>query len=365
MAQKHAVKLAGFKMEKLRYFKIGLFVISAVIVAVIGVIALGVGTMFQKKNLVETYIEESVQGLDVGSPVRFRGVLVGKVEQITLTSAEYPTSLRYVLVRLDISSNIFQFPIADPTNPNLQVEIERGFRVRLAPQGLTGVAYIEADYLSQERHQPLEIDWRPRYAYIPSARSRITQLSETVERILYNFEEINIPQLTASVEKSLNAMTKLADAANLEGIASQANTLLSELRDTNRQLGMMVNSPELKSALSDTAAAAGSARQILQRADEPITQLLADLPRVSESIHRVAARLDSMTENLPETSVQLQQTLRQLNRMIAGQQRQIDGTLENLQAVTNNIREFAEESRKYPSQLLFGAPPPRSEVFDR
>ena len=37
----------------------------------------------------ETYIEESVQGLDIGSPMKFRGVLVGKVEEITLTSAVY------------------------------------------------------------------------------------------------------------------------------------------------------------------------------------------------------------------------------------------------------------------------------------
>ena len=63
----------------------------ATIIGVIGVVALGVGTIFQKKALVETYIDESVQGLDVGSPVKFRGVPVGKVETISLTSAEYPT----------------------------------------------------------------------------------------------------------------------------------------------------------------------------------------------------------------------------------------------------------------------------------
>ena len=69
-------------MENLRYFKIGLFVIGATIIAIFGVVALGVGTVFKTKNLVETYIEESVQGLDVGSPVKFRGVLVGKVDEV-------------------------------------------------------------------------------------------------------------------------------------------------------------------------------------------------------------------------------------------------------------------------------------------
>ena len=149
-------------MNKLSYFKIGLFVISATVLAVIGIVVLGVGSVFQRTALVETYIEESVQGLDIGSPMKFRGVLVGKVEEITLTSAVYDTKRRYVLVRIGITSNLFQFPLADPNDPNFKAELERGFRVRLAAQGLTGVAYLEADYLDPERNPPLEIDWQPK-----------------------------------------------------------------------------------------------------------------------------------------------------------------------------------------------------------
>jgi phospholipid/cholesterol/gamma-HCH transport system substrate-binding protein len=352
-------------MRKLGYFKIGLFVISAILIGISGVIALGLGSIFQKKNLAETYIEESVQGLDVGSPVKFRGVSIGKVEQITLTSVEYLTRHRYVLVRFDIAPNIFGFPVGDKTNKALEDELQYGFRVRLAAQGLTGVAYIEADYLDPERNPPLKIDWNPEYPYIPSAPSRITQLSESVERILHNFEELDIPQLTASVEKSLTAMTKLAEGANLQEIGRQANALLSEIRDTNRQLRVLVHAPELKSALADAAAAAGTARKLLENAEKPVNQLLVDLPRVSESVSQVALRLEAVTADLPQTSAQFQQTLRQLNRLIVTQQQQIQTTLESLRLVTEDIQEFANESRRYPSQILFGAPPPRSEVFEQ
>ncbi|HEX5022304.1 MAG TPA: MlaD family protein, partial [Candidatus Binatia bacterium] len=86
-------------MEKLSYFKIGIFVISATVIGVFGLLVLGVGSILQKKALVETYIDESVQGLDVGSRLKFRGVPVGSVEQISLTSAEYATRRQYVLVR--------------------------------------------------------------------------------------------------------------------------------------------------------------------------------------------------------------------------------------------------------------------------
>jgi len=352
-------------MEKLSYFKIGLFVISATVIGVIGVVVLGVGTVLQKNALVETYIDESVQGLDVGSPVKFRGVPVGRVEQISLTSAEYSTRRQYVLVRIAISSNMFQFPVNDPNSPALKSELDRGFRIRLAAQGLTGVAYLETDYLDPERNPPLEIDWQPYYPYIPSTRSRITQLSEAVERILQNIGDINISQLSESIEKSLAAMTKLADSANLEKIGSQANALLSEVRETNRQMNALLNSPELKATMVDASAAMGRARQIVERAEKPLNQMLADLPQASESLNRLVKRLDSVSNDLPDSTAQLRQTLQRLNRLIANQQRDIEKTVDNLRAVSENMKEVTDNSKKYPSQVLFGAPPPPSKVMQR
>ena len=349
-------------MEKASYFKIGLFIIAGTILGAIGVVALGVGTIFQKKVMVETYIDESVQGLDVGSSVKFRGVQVGKVETISLTSAEYPTKRRYVLVRIGLTTKIF---LADAGSPSFQAEVEKGLRVRLASQGVTGAAYIEADYQDPARNPPLEIDWPPRYPYVPSSRSRITQLSESVEKILRGVEDIDVGRLVDGLEKSLLTITKVAEGANFDKLGGQANAFLSEVRDTNRQLKELIGSSDLKSAFKDSAAAASGARQIIERAQAPVNQMLADLPRAAESLERMVKRLDAVTADLPDTSVQLRQTLQRMNRLIATQQQGIAATVENLQAVSSYIKELTESSRKYPSQVLFGAPPPPSKVMQR
>jgi len=270
-----------------------------------------------------------------------------------------------VLVRMSISTNMFQFPVNDPNSPALKRELARGFRVRLAPQGLTGVAYLEADYFDPERVPPLEIDWKPAYPYIPSTRSRITQLSEAVERILRNIGDINISRLSEGIEKSLDAMTKVADSANLEKIGDQANALLVELRTTNRHVNSLVNSPDLKSGIADASAAAGRARQLFDRAEKPIDRMLTDLPQASESLSHLITRLDSVTNDLPETSAQLRQTLQRVNRLIADQQRELARTMENLRVVSENMKEITENSKRYPSQTLFGAPPPPSKVMQR
>ena len=69
---------------KANYFKLGLFVIGAVVAGAVVLVVIGSGRWFQPKLTIETYFNESVQGLDVGSPVKFRGVTVGNVADITI-----------------------------------------------------------------------------------------------------------------------------------------------------------------------------------------------------------------------------------------------------------------------------------------
>ena len=352
-------------MNKLSYFKIGLFVISATVLAVIGIIVLGVGSVFQRTALVETYIEESVQGLDIGSPMKFRGVLVGKVEEITLTSAVYDTKRRYVLVRIGITSNLFQFPLADPNDPSFKSELDRGFRVRLASQGLTGVAYLEADYLDPERNPPLEIDWQPKYPYIPSARSRIVQLSDSVESILQNFEQLDIPRLVNSVDKSLTAITRMAEGANVEKIGAQANALLTEVRETNRQL----------KDLSRQSGAQIDTRRCRRNRGQRAPDHRARGKALEPNAGRSAASLGK--------SGAVGETARFRFGGSAGHERSAPpdrSTAEplDLQPATGHRKDCGQPTldigeserahgrfQKYPSQLLFGGPPPPSKVMQR
>ena len=75
--------------QQAHYFKIGVFVLGATALAVVGIIVLGAGKWFERSTTVETYFYESVQGLEIGAPVRLRGVRVGRVESIQLAREEY------------------------------------------------------------------------------------------------------------------------------------------------------------------------------------------------------------------------------------------------------------------------------------
>src|SRR6516164_8925775 len=152
---------------KANYFKLGLFVIGAIIAGVIVLVVIGSGRWFQPKLTIETYFNESVQGLDIGSKLKYRGVAIGEVTRIGFTYNKYqldrPISerSRYVLVEAQIEPRLLGTRAAagDITNPKTaRAKIARGLPVRLAPQGITATSYLEIDYVDPPP-PILPIDW--------------------------------------------------------------------------------------------------------------------------------------------------------------------------------------------------------------
>src|SRR5215510_10977872 len=129
---------------KANYFKLGLFVIGALVCLVLLIIIVGSGRAFQQKITIETYFNESVQGLDIGSKVKYRGVVIGEVTKISFSYVKYqqdkPMSerLRYVLVEAQLQPKLLGGRAAstDLTDANMQAEVDKGLRVRSAAQGI-------------------------------------------------------------------------------------------------------------------------------------------------------------------------------------------------------------------------------------
>ena len=132
---------------KANYFKLGLFVIGAIVAGVVVLVVIGSGRWFQPKLTIETYFNESVQGLDIGSKLKYRGVVIGEVTQIGFTYNKYQQDrpmaqrARYVLVEAQIQPKLLggRAGAGDLTEQkSADLEIEKGLRMRLAPQGITG-----------------------------------------------------------------------------------------------------------------------------------------------------------------------------------------------------------------------------------
>jgi phospholipid/cholesterol/gamma-HCH transport system substrate-binding protein len=347
------------------YFKIGLFVVAASVIGVVSIIVLGAGSFFHKKVLVETYFLESVQGLEEGAPLKFRGVRVGKISKITLVGRAYPTEHQYVLIRATLFPDIFRFMYTPANRADLKKEVKKGLRIRLSFQGLTGAAHLEMDYMDPRHNPPLNIEWEPKYCYIPSTSSTIRRLSVAVDKILKNFEGLDFKNIAENFNASLKDLSRALSQANLGKVGEQTETLLSELRETNRRVADLFKDPKIDTLLPDAAATMATARRIAEDTEKPMSQLIVALKKVSAGVEKLSTQLDSTTNDTTESVAHLRRILRRLDTLISDQQPDIEMAVENIRRISENLREITENAKKYPSQLLFGEPPPHPKTGER
>ncbi len=324
---------------KANYFKLGLFIIVAVVIGVIGVLVLGAGKLFEKRIILETYLNESVQGVDIGSKVKFRGVPVGNIRRIDFTRNRYelekpPLQRRsYVRIEMEMSADALGSKTETIVNEDLPREIQNGLRVRLTALGVTGTSYLEVDYLDPQKNPPLPIDWKPDYPYIPSAPGALGRIVSSAEDVFAQLEKINFERIANNIELLVVSLDNKVSELPLGMLGTNATGLLNEVRASNSRLQKLLERPEIDSMLKDGSGA------------------LAGLRRTAES------------PELTNSLVQIQRTLRRLDQLVAGKENDLGVSLDNLRAFTENLRELSENAKRFPAQLFFGEPPKPSKTL--
>jgi len=311
-------------IQKARYFRIGLFVLVATGAAIAGVVALGAGTLFRSKIRFETYFDESVHGLEVGAPVKFRGVRIGAVEKIVFVSALYPLNedkhSREVAVVVALSPGIMRGRSVAEFEEDIGHRIRDGMRVRLASAGLTGGMYLEADYVDPERFPLVQPAWTPQYAHFPSAPSTGTRLMESVQAVLAQIQGMKIEELSSEIRGAI---------ADLRG------AIKNDITPTLQRIGQA--SAEVPETLVEVRKLAGE---------------------IDEFVRKFTAILE---KDIAPVAAQANRTFKRAGQVIMGQQDAIDQILDNLRVVSSELKELTGTAKKYPSSVLFGDPPPRKE----
>lgn len=344
--------------QRANYFKLGLFVIGAIVAGVLVLTIIGTGRFLQKRVTVETYFNESVQGLDIGSKLKYRGVEVGQVTRISFTYVKYEQDKpmgdrkRYVLVEAQIQPRLVGGKAAnDIASPeSTALEVEKGLRIKLAPQGITGTSYLEVDYVDPANNPPVQIDWTPENIYIPSAPSTVGQLVNSASEVMERLHKLDVEGVVNNLNKLLTTandrvaaldtkslqqrtertLAKLESTLNeiaAKKLSDETIALLAELRQSNRDLQATLSSPTFKK-LPETADAA------LQK----VRDLVGD-PRIGSSI------------------AHMERTLSRLDRIFGGGEADLTTTIENLRRISDNLRDLTEDAKRYPSNVIFGAPP--------
>jgi ABC-type transporter Mla subunit MlaD len=327
---------------------------------------IGSGRWFQPRITIETYFNESVQGLDIGSKVKYRGVVIGDVTRIAFTYTRYqlekPMSerLRYVLVEAQLQPQLLGGRVAagDITSPqNAALEVERGLRVRIAPQGITGTNYLEMDYVNSDANPPLPIDWVPVYVYIPSSPSTVTQFVNAASEIMDRLHRLDVEGTVERLNRLLVTMNDRIGALDTRSLSQRAERALDRMDRTLGTIDSKLASVDTK-RLSDEAA--GLIAE-LRTTNAEVKRTLEDpaLRKLPQDASAALARLRTLVEdpNLPRSLASLSRSLARLDKIFGAGEADLATTIENLRQITDNLRDLTEDAKRYPSNVLFGAPP--------
>ena len=310
--------------RKTSKFMIGLFVTIGVLIGLIAVVWLGASKYFEKGGTYVTYFDESVQGLQKDSTVKYRGVDVGRVEKI----------------RVAADNNLIEVVI----KVNLKGELQRTHIAQLKPAGITGIVFIELD-----RKGPGEQDLSPKisfaseYPIIASKPSDISQILAGVREVLENLKKIDAGVISEGI---------VSTVANLNGVITKVDHALAEKR-----LDEIII--EVKNTLVRFQNFAANIEGEIQTLN--LAKTGAHVESATAKIEKIvhSGEIEATLKEAKETIGRLNQWVDRLDKRSLAITNDVKVISENLKQASESLDMLIERVYASPSDLLFGLPPPQ------
>ena len=321
-------------------FSVGLFLIIGIAVTIAGIIWLGVSNYFEKGKYYCAYFDESVQGLDKDSPVKYRGVSIGRVHKIDVAPDE-----RLIETILKIESDI---------EPQKQTQ---GIVAQLKSVGITGLMFIELERKDPgERDLSPSITFDPPYPVIPTRPSEISKIFQGIEDVINVLRGIDTKAISDRTVQALDKINTAIDDVQLAAIAA-------DLRKTIKGVQQLVRTDKVERLVASIEKTSGSLDSMAVNADNGITEIrgtVADLDRVintgGDQMQTITADLKSSAEQLRRAMESAAVLMNNTDRNMDALQRQLLATLYRIDQAGQNLNRFLDRVSAQPSQLIFGGP---------
>lgn len=278
------------------YFRLGVFVLAAIGVLIAVILIFGSGQFFKKSFIVETYLKQSVTGLDTGASVRFRGVKIGQVTQIALTGDIYETEMpfdqrrQYVLVRMQIfGDKVGPEQIADFVANNL--------RARIKSMGITGVSYVEFDFVSSALNYPqLPYSWKPDYPVIPSLPNQADEIIDGIQKLVGALNQMNLDGTGKKLNELLDNINTL-----MAGNGKDNQGVIESVKELNiilSRIDKVTDKGELKVLMHELIAATTSLRQTITSVQGDTTLTMDNIKQASENLNEFSRIISQSPSSL-------------------------------------------------------------------
>lgn len=314
--------------------------IGAFALLIVALLTFGGINFFDKPQRFIVYFNESIHGLDLGSPVKLRGVRIGRVVALNIRYDEKKNE-SVVAVVCELSKDVVtdnRGAVIDVTSrAELQTLVDRGLRARLQFLGLaTGLLYVELDLLDPQEFPPDPNLADPRYVVVPYVPSAVSEILASASEILTNVKRVDFAGLSRSLTGLTTDLRKQLEGLDLKGMTEQ-------WKKTGAQVEKLAADPEFKRTLENLNGAVADLRATVKKLDahiEPTSKQLADtLTEAKKTVQAFNATATAAQAFLTEHG---------------GLGREFVDTLQHLNEAADAVKRLADFLERNPNALITG-----------
>jgi paraquat-inducible protein B len=321
---------------------VGLFVLGALLLAGVGVVTFGNVHLFTQPSRFTVFFDESVHGLDLGSPVKFRGVRVGRVADIRL---RYDTARQRSEVQ--VVCEFSRDTVADAgggmlnmaDREQLQKFVAEGLRARLGVVGLaTGLLFVELDFFNPRQYPVTRSTFADdTYANIPTVRSTIEEFQASLTEIIAKLKDVDIAALAREATGLITDARRQLNALDLPQLVNESTL-------TVRAARALVADPAWTATLANLNGAITDLRGVITKVDGQVGP-------TAENLNAVLAQAKAAVEAFNATA----QTARQFIAAQQGLGADADVAVRRITEAADAVRRLVEFLERNPAALITGS----------
>ena len=343
---------------------VGVFVLGALALVVAGILAFGSGKLFAKKFEFVLYFDSSVNGLNIGAPVKIRGVEVGTVTNILLTldrekikkevaesgarQAMMDWSPRIpVIIEIDVKKltrrGATGLALTDPEA--FEGLIERGLRGQLQMESfVTGLLYIALDFHPKS---PANMVQEPggRYKEIPTMPTTLEAVETEVKKFFAKFKDLKIDSLIKSVTETVEGMDRLINSPEIMSVIRNLDSTLKSadklVQNVDSKVGPLTDN--INESVQEFGGVMKDSKKLVRNIDGQVAPL--------------SSSIDNTAKDVSAAMVQAKKTLSTADGAIGEDSplmHDLTVALTELSAAARSIRVLANYLERNPDSLIYG-----------
>jgi phospholipid/cholesterol/gamma-HCH transport system substrate-binding protein len=286
--------------KKISPAMIGAFVLGAVALIVIAILVFGSGRLFRQTREFVLYFDNSVNGLRIGAPVKFKGVEVGSVKDIRLQLEKGAEVNKIpVIIEIDLekltSRGATPLVVVDREVFHKAI-VDRGLRGQLEMESLvTGLLYVALDFFPGS---PINLVQQAtgdyKYPEVPTLPTSLEQAKGAVDRILNKLDEIDFKELGANLQATLKGVNRTVNSPEIESVLRSLARVMPKVDEAVVNIRNLAGTMDdkVKILADDLQHTSADARLALKQAGDALKQTQETMKRAEAAVANIETLSD-------------------------------------------------------------------------